>query len=64
MITREMIGDAINILDDFHNTDEECFADESVVSFLMDTYNLDIADAHSCLATASGLHGAMSHAYC
>ena len=63
MATKQMIEDALSIIDDYHNTDEECFADESVISFLMDFYALDITDAHACLATASGLHSSMLYSY-
>lgn len=51
-ITKEMIEDAIGIVEYYDGRDDECFADESVVSTLMEEYGLHITDAHAALEEA------------
>ena len=51
-ITKEIIEDAISIIELYDGDEYECFADESVVSTMLDDYNLDIRDAHAVLEEA------------
>lgn len=50
-----MIQDAIGILEYYEGEQEESLADESVISSLMDEYDLTIQDAHSILFKAAAI---------
>lgn len=49
---KEMIKDAVDILEFYAGLSEESLADESVINCLLDDYGLSITDAHRVLHLA------------